>query len=149
MTEPDGTRRLTDAQRTVVEAVVLSAASITDAAAAAGVTRQTASGWLNHDPVVIAAANALRADVIAERVDTVRQIDAAALAVVARAIDAGDTRAALAWCKLRRVDTVAEIPGPTDPVDVILDAERRDVERSERAMFALIESPHRTRTPER
>jgi len=46
---PDDSRRLTPQQQTAIEYLLLGA-TITEAACAAGVTRQTVSEWSNHHP---------------------------------------------------------------------------------------------------
>lgn len=91
-----------------------------EAADVAGVTRQTVSAWRNNHPGFIAALNTRRRDLLDERADRVRDLDAQALAVIASAIGDGNTDVAMAWVKSRHLHTVDVITvGPTSASDVI------------------------------
>ena len=70
---------LTAAQTIALEAL-LRGATVTDAAKAAGVSRQTVSTWRNQDPLFIAAMNAAARDQLRETHTGLRALAPAALA---------------------------------------------------------------------
>ena len=67
----NGDDRLTPQQQTGVDPLV-SGKTLTDAAVALGVTRETVSGWVNHHPPFLAALNARRQEASDGMVDTLR-----------------------------------------------------------------------------
>ena len=97
-------------------------ATITDAATAADVARQTVGTWLREDTVFIAAVNQLRTDAFVTIKDKLRLTVGKALDVVSGAVDSGDLTAALAVLKLANIDKLPlTCSGPTDPTDAALD----------------------------
>lgn len=112
MTEADESRqhehdllRTTPAQDLAIE-VLVGGGTTLSAANESGVTRQTVSLWRNHHPGFRAALNSRRRELLTERSDRIRDLDAQALAVMVEAIDDGDRSMALAWIKARRLDNV-------------------------------------------
>jgi len=95
----------TPAQELAID-VLVAGGTTTDAAEAAGVTRQTVSKWRSKHPGFTAELNTRRRELNQERKDRIRDLDAQALATVAEAIDNGDTNAALTWVKSRQLHTV-------------------------------------------
>ena len=88
--------------------------SITDAAAAAGVSRVTVYSWIRHDPVFRAAYNAWRQELQeSARSRLLKTLDQA-VTVIAKAVDNGDTRTAVTV--LTKFGVMAPVrPGPADP----------------------------------
>ena len=95
----------TPAQELAID-VLVTGGTTTEAAKAAGVTRQTVSKWRSQHPGFRAELNTRRRELNQERADRIRDLDAQALATVAEAIDNGDTNAALTWVKARQLHTV-------------------------------------------
>ena len=81
----NGDDRLTPQQQTGVDLLV-SGKTLTDAAVALGVTRETVSGWVNHHPPFLAALNARRQEAADGMVDT-RGLLPRALAVLQAEMD--------------------------------------------------------------
>lgn len=120
--EPNDLLRTTPVQDLAIE-VLVGGGTTLSAAKESGVSRQTVSLWRNHHPGFKAVLNSRRRELLTERADRVRDMDAQALAVVAEAIDDGDRSMALAWIKTRRLDSVdVSNIGPTR-ADAILDDE--------------------------
>lgn len=118
----------TPAQDLAVD-VLVSGGTGSEASEAAGVCRQTVSVWRNHHPGFRAQLNKRRDELLSERVDRIRDLDAQALAVVAAAVEEGDRRAAVEWVKLRRLHSVdVETVGTTRP-ESIIDADAELVRR--------------------
>ena len=103
--EPDDLLRTTAVQDLAIE-VLVGGGTTVNAANESGVTRQTVSLWRNHHPGFKAALNSRRRELLTERADRIRDLDAQALAVMGEAIDEGDRSMALAWIKSRRLDNV-------------------------------------------
>ena len=92
--------------------VLIRGESVTAAARAAGVTRQTASHWKHHDPKFIAHLNAARHDLLTEYEDRIRRMSVASLDVLEERIAKGDEKAAIALLNLAGK---LPKPGKTDP----------------------------------
>jgi hypothetical protein len=86
--------------------VLVSGGNTLDASEAAGVARQTVSLWRNHHPGFRAKMNTRRTELLHERADRIRDLDAQAFAVVAQPVDDGDRSTALSWVKARHLHTV-------------------------------------------
>ncbi len=127
MTEPDGTRReLSAAQSTAVD-LLLMGASISQAAKGSGVTRQTCSGWVNHNPYFRAELNRRREEVWGASKDRLRSLLPVALTALEHELRHGDAsyKAALALLKLAGMgNTDYGKVGLTD-ADQIIDEEVR------------------------
>lgn len=124
MTEPDNTRhnptiQLSDRQIAAIETLVASGTQ-TDAAYAAGVTRQTINQWVNHHYGFIAELNRLRSERLQTCADRLQQTVGKALEVVASQIEQGDAGTALGLLKLVRVDHLrtANTSAPVTPESV-------------------------------
>lgn len=98
---------ITDPQWAAIT-TLLSGGDTNDAAAAAGVVRQTVSGWIHHDETFAAVLNSLRAEVQTATVDSLRRAARAAVdtllgdlqdtdPAVRRAAAIAILRAAAAW----------------------------------------------------
>jgi hypothetical protein len=107
---------LTPAQETALQAL-LSGATITEAAATAGVQRQTVSGWLNHDSTFIAAYNRRRQFIADEFEGQLRALGRKALKTIETALD-GDAALDAAKTILRAVTALSRPAGPVTPGDV-------------------------------
>ncbi len=126
-TKPDQEklRDLTPAQLIAIDALVAGAAK-TDAAEVAGVNRVTVSKWANHHPGFQAELNRRRAELVEQRADQIRNIDALALEHIQRRVEGGDSAAVDTWIKARglaKVDTTQI--GATD-TEAIIDAKIED-----------------------
>lgn len=129
MTEADGTRHephdllhTTPVQDLAID-VLVGGGTTLNAAKESGVSRLTVSLWRNHHPGFKAALNSRRRELLTERADRIRDLDAQALAVMAEAIDDGDRSIALAWIKTRRLDNVDVADIGQTRAEAVLDAE--------------------------
>lgn len=84
-TKPD-VSTTSPAQEVAITALIRGA-TVKDAAAEAGVSRQAVSGWKNHDPAFIALLNQRRHDVWSQVEDQLRSIHIKALDVISRELD--------------------------------------------------------------
>ena len=140
MTETDESRHdaqdllsTTPVQDLAIE-VLVGGGTTLSAAKESGVTRQTVSLWRNHHPGFKAALNSRRRELLTERADRIRDLDAQALAVMAEAIDDGDRSMALSWIKTRRLDNVDVSTIGQTRAEAVLDIEARNLrERPEHA----------------
>jgi len=129
-TKGDITRHPTDAlsvaQLAAVDAL-LAGATDADAADAAGVTRQTVSGWKHHHPAVVAALNAGRAAMWERSADRLRSLVPKAIAVLEAALDSPlpDPKTALDVLRLAGLAERAAPLTPTGPTTAaaVVDAE--------------------------
>ena len=108
MTDPDTTRHnptvdLSDRQLTAIATLVASGTQ-TDAANAAGVTRQTVNQWVNHHYGFIAEVNRLRAERLQTCADRLQDAVGKALELVTEHIEQGDISIATGLLKLVGVD---------------------------------------------
>ncbi|MDA8848163.1 hypothetical protein N9I50_00325 [bacterium] len=142
MTIHDSLKGLTPTMEIAID-LLAAGATATAAAAAAEVTRQTVSGWKNRHPGFQAALNLRRVELIAERADRIRELDARTLEVIADKVADGDAEAAMMWVRARhlhRVD-VTQV-GPID-AEVIFDAEANGVQiRSGSLIDVLLDNQH-------
>ena len=84
---------LADQQITVLRSL-LDGASVTDAARAASVSRQTASEWKNRNPSFIAVLNAGRLDVWSHVEDRLRRVTGMAVELLEQEVAAGNVSVA-------------------------------------------------------
>jgi hypothetical protein len=113
---PTKTDELSGQQLKAVD-MLATGVTITGAAEAVGVSRQTVSEWANKDSNFRAALNKRRAELWTEQTDRVRALLPQAVDRIERALalDDGDSlRAALALLKLAGVSKLYET-GTTDP----------------------------------
>ena len=108
MSEPVNTRHnptvdLSDRQLVAI-ATLVGSGTQTDAAHAAGVTRQTVNNWINHHYGFIAEVNRLRAERLQTCADRLQDAVAKALELVDTRIDEGDVTIAMGLVKLVRLD---------------------------------------------
>jgi hypothetical protein len=82
LTEGDGTRQVSPRQERAIE-LLLAGSTITRAAHEVGVSRQTVSLWVNHDPFFSAELNVRRQDLWRSGQDRLRSLLPDALAAVA------------------------------------------------------------------
>jgi len=129
-TKPDTTRHPTDglsmAQQNAVDAL-LAGLSDTEAAEAAGVTRQTVNAWKNHHPAVVAAMNQARRDLWDRSADRLRGLVPLAIDTIEVALGSPipDPQTALAVLKLAGLAERAAPLTPTGPTTAVavIDAE--------------------------
>jgi hypothetical protein len=121
MTEPDSTRhnattQLSDRQIAAIEALV-AAGTQTDAALAAGVTRQTVSTWVNHHYGFIAELNRQRNERLDNCADKVQIAVSEALDHVLEQIGQSNTSVVMAILKLVGLGHLrtAQTGEPQDP----------------------------------
>jgi len=108
MSEPDNNRhnptiQVSDRQLAAIATLVASGTQ-TDAAHAAGVTRQTVNYWINHHYGFIAEVNRLRAERLQTCADRLQDAVGKALELVTEHIEQGDIAVAMGMLKLVRVD---------------------------------------------
>ena len=89
------THTLTPQQATVCD-LLATGTTITDAAEAVKVSRQTVSEWLHHHAVFQATLNARRRELFDEGTERLRSLVPKALDVIAAALDGHSPKAALA-----------------------------------------------------
>ena len=112
-------QQLTERQYLAIDAI-LAGSTHAKAAEVAGVHRVTVSTWASTHAEFQAELNRRRSELLSERADRIRSLDALALAVVAERIEQGDPDALMRWLRLRRMGTVAvQDIGPTDAVGVV------------------------------
>lgn len=132
-TKADKHLQFSQSQETAL-ACLISGDSTESAACEAGVSRQTLSGWLNHDVHFIAELNRRRMELWADTCDRLRHLGGKALDVVAEDLDCkGDRhlrqRAALAILKAIGLQDLKPT-GSTTAEDVELEQARRENSRS-------------------
>jgi hypothetical protein len=108
---------LTPGQRKAIE-MLTSGHTLVDSATAAGVGRTTLYRWLKGDAKFLAAYNAWQQDALATARGRLLAMSDLAVTTVGKAMNAGDSKTALAVLKsLGVMDRVQ--PGPTDPEEVV------------------------------
>lgn len=126
---------LTPAQAVAVEQLT-SGATHADAAAVAGVARETVSRWVSHHPGVRAALDSARYASSIETIDRVAAIRSRALDVVAQHLDTLDPSdpvslaVAVTVLKVLPAPVVAERPEPAQTLAYRHLEERRDHDRA-------------------
>ena len=110
---------VSDQQSIAIDALV-AGATHREAAEAAGACRSTVTGWVNHNIAFITELNQRRQSRLVASGETLHRTMAAALALLAERIDAGDAELALALVKAVGVEHLVEaaVPGPTTPLGV-------------------------------
>jgi hypothetical protein len=110
---------VSDQQSIAIDALVAGATQ-REAAKAAGASRSTVTGWVNHNITFITELNQRRQSRLVASGETLHQTMAAALALLAEKIDAGDAEVALALVKAVGVEHLVQavVPGPTTPLGV-------------------------------
>ena len=120
-TDPNQIRppEVSDQQSIAIDALV-AGATHREAAKAAGASRSTVTGWVNHNITFITELNQRRQSRLVSSGESLHQTMAAALALLAEKIDAGDAEVALALVKAVGVSHLVEaaVPGPTTPLGV-------------------------------
>lgn len=145
MTEPtehDETRHLhelTPSQHRALDALI-EGLTVTGAADAAGVVRQTVSGWRNHHPAFRAAFSRRQRDLRQDHTNRILSIDGAALNTVMSAIEGGDAALSMRWTQHRDLQASAS-SDPSDSNDIInrqVETFRRSWEQS---LFEPVDDP--------
>jgi hypothetical protein len=126
---------LTPTQETACHAL-LSGKSITDAAEAAGVQRQTVSGWLNHDPNFIASYNRRRLAIASEFETRLRSLGTKALETIEAQLD-GPQGLDAAKTILRALASLPRPEGPITPADVEIEQKRAEHGRLMRELAGI------------
>lgn len=114
-TIPDADKHALTPQQQAAADALAAGATITDAADAVGVTRQTVSEWANHHPGFRAEMNARRWELWNGATDRLRLMIPKALDAVAAALDAGSVPAALGVLKLVGLQDRPGVIGPNNP----------------------------------
>lgn len=122
---------LTESQQHALSAL-LDGATVTEAAKAAGVRRQSVSNWRNRNPVFIAALNAAARDQLRHVHDSFRALAPAALAILAGELEAGGATASRA---ARDVLRMLEHIGPDTIGSTSPSVVRHELEDEEEAAF--------------
>lgn len=133
-TNPD--TALTAQQAAAVD-LLAAGRTVTDTADAIGVTRQTVSEWLHHNPEFQAALNLRRHELWTGLSDRLRAALPRALDVLELMLQANDLRAALAIIKAAGPATLAPV-GPTTAEDIeVLDREQDSLRKTRLMMASL------------
>ena len=111
--------------------------TVTEAAQKAGVTRETVSRWMHHDPVFIAELQNTRADLALQARCALEALGTEAIAVLTAAIQnkpvtPAALRAASIVLKLLGADRGQPIVEPTTPEEVLLRLREREQKNQER-----------------
>lgn len=110
--------------------MLVSGASITDAAAQLGIARQTLSAWANHEPAFQAAMNERRQEIWALQSDKIRALSNKALDVMGRALDSKDLTFALKAAQALLTAIAAQQPtGATSAAEIEQERTLREKER--------------------
>jgi transposase-like protein len=139
-TNPDGDARpaLTPQQELAVD-LLAGGKTVTEAAAAVGVARQTVSEWLNRSAVFRAGLNGRRQELWVANTDRLRALLPEAVEALAAELRGGDRLKAAALV-LRSCGAygLAAALAPTDPEEVELADLERDSSRRSRSMLASL-----------
>ena len=133
-TKPDKTRQLSIEQENALEHL-LQGKSDRATAEAVNVSRQTVSGWRNHDPLFIAELNRQRLALWSEARERMKSLANRALDVLELQLDNGDPKVSLAAARyvLQGTQLLGEtklnIGGPITPEGVILEELREEARK--------------------
>lgn len=98
ISKPDGMRQLSIAQLNAVE-FLLQGRNDQAVADAVGVSRQTVSGWKNHDPVFVAELNRGRSEMWRDARQRLKSLASSALDVVENQLHSEDPKTSLSAAK--------------------------------------------------
>lgn len=133
-TKPDK-KKLTPAQAAAVDHLA-AGSSVTDAAAAINVSRQTVSGWLNDHAAFKAELNRRRAELWGAAADRLRALLPKALDRIGAAIDSEGPEGLTAAIALIRLARIEPLPaGPVDPDEVEVEAIEKTADVNRRRRF--------------
>jgi hypothetical protein len=128
-TKPD-TQTLTPQQEAVVDLLAIGS-TVTDAASAAGIARQTVSEWLNHNYMFRAELNRRRNELWRDRTERLCSLVPKALDVLERELDGERAlTAAIHVLKATSLYGVFVPRGETDPEEIEADERSLKIERS-------------------
>ena len=134
----NGDDRLTPQQQACVD-LLTAGQNLTAAAIALGVTRETVSGWTNHNPVFIVALTQRRQELWDSMAERLRGLLPNALDVIEQQLQ-GDSPLPAALAVLKSCGLAQGLGRPTGPVTVE-EAERAQRQRAmEQAATALTEA---------
>jgi len=120
-------------------ASLLSGATVTRAAEAAGCSRNSVHRWLKGDHAFLAAYNRGRKELRDATSTRLLALAEVAAGCVARAVDEGDAKVALAMLKgLGLLSGERLTIGPDDPGEVAEEKEMREALAEEESLFNLI-----------
>jgi hypothetical protein len=139
-TSPDGEARpaLTPQQELAID-LLAGGKTVTETAAAVGVSRQTVSEWLNRSAVFRAGLNERRQELWAANTDRLRALLPDALEALAGELRGGDRlKAAALVLRACGAYGLAAPLAPTDPEEVELADRERDSSRRARSMMASL-----------
>ncbi|HMX25831.1 MAG TPA: hypothetical protein PLD20_24510 [Blastocatellia bacterium] len=131
-------QELTPAQLNAVN-LLATGATVTAAAEAANVARQTVSEWMNHDPAFQASLNLRRSELWAEQCDRYRAMLPKALDAVETVLTEGGPDALKAALTIIRLSGLELKPtGETEAGDVEITMTERNKNRNLRRVISLI-----------
>ena len=140
-TDPDGAAArpaLTPQQELAVD-LLAGGKTVTEAAAAVGVARQTVSEWLNRCAVFRAGLNGRRQELWVANTDRLRALLPEAVEALAAELRGGDRlKAAALVLRACGAYGLAAPLAPTDPEEVELVDQERDSSRRSRSMLASL-----------
>lgn len=132
------TAELTPQQQAAADALA-AGSTVTEAAAAVNVSRQTVSEWLHHDHGFRVELNRRRAELWASSSDRLRALLPKALDVVAAALDGyRPLPAALAVLKAVGLHALGAPSGATTLEDAKIEDQEAEAERHNRATLAAL-----------
>ena len=137
-TIPDTEKVCLTAQQELAVDLLATGKTITEAANALGVTRQTVSEWRNQNPVFEAALNERREELWSGMIDRLRALLPKTLSVLEQAIDRGDIRATIAVLRAAGLHGLSAPAGPITVEDAKSQLREREVKRRNRVMFASL-----------
>jgi hypothetical protein len=130
-------RELSPAQQRGVD-LFAAGMSVTAVAAGLGVSRQTASEWLNQDPIFRASLNARRQEVWSSAADQLRSMLPAALAALAESQGPNKLKAASTILRAVGMAEIGAPSGSTNAAEIEVDDQERDAECARRSGFAAL-----------
>jgi hypothetical protein len=139
-TNPDSTARhpMTPQQELAVD-LLASGKTVTEAAAAIGVSRQTVSDWLNRNADFRASLNARRQELWEAMGDRLRALLPDAVEALASELrDGNRLKAAALILRACGADGLPAPLGPTDPEEMEIADRERDNDRTMRSTLASI-----------
>lgn len=141
-TKPDELDWTLTPQQDTVVALLASGTTLTAAADAIGVTRQTVSEWFNHHPGFQAALNSRRKELWRAMTERLRGLLPKALDALAAELD-GETPlpAAIHVLKACGLYGLPAPSGPAETEDAVLDEQERQQERRTMRLPCLVGNP--------
>jgi transposase-like protein len=137
-TIPDTEKVCLTAQQELAVDLLATGKTITEAANALGVTRQTVSEWRNQNPVFEAALNERREELWSGMSDRLRALLPKVIGVLEQAVERGDLRVAVAVLRAAGLHGLSAPDGPVTVEDAETGLRVREAKRRNRALFASL-----------